>query len=201
IIFEEFRFAKNNELKQLSDKSKKVTEQISALEEKIKIIEKALLRSKAKLAPRQILKIFDENSHSKWAKKFEPVKSIYDLNKTITEDGEPFEPLSRHKLAQKKEWSNSLQNKNSKIAEQWDGKFNKNLPWTPHNTHYRGSLVVYWKCPAGKDHVWQSSVRSRTSKKAKGCPFCENRKVSETNSLANRFPQIAKYWMKKLFIK
>lgn len=44
-------------------------------------------------------------------------------------------------------------------------------------------------CPASSDHVW----KQRPSKKMK-CPFCSGRKLSKTNSLKAKFPEIAKEW-------
>ncbi|MEU8079252.1 zinc-ribbon domain-containing protein [Catellatospora citrea] len=50
-----------------------------------------------------------------------------------------------------------------------------------------------WRCPEGPDHVWTQPVRDRTARDA-GCPACHGRQLSVTNSLADRFPQVADQW-------
>lgn len=52
----------------------------------------------------------------------------------------------------------------------------------------------YWfKCDQGPDHEWNAELYRRTRKGAL-CPFCTQRKLSVTNSLATRFPETAKKW-------
>lgn len=48
---------------------------------------------------------------------------------------------------------------------------------------------VWWKCSAGLDHRWEAVVADRV--RSPGCPFCGGKRVSATNSLAARFPEIA----------
>jgi hypothetical protein len=48
--------------------------------------------------------------------------------------------------------------------------------------------VLKWHCDLGPDHTWSAAVYSRTVGK-KGCPFCANQILSQTNCLAN-FPNI-----------
>jgi hypothetical protein len=55
---------------------------------------------------------------------------------------------------------------------------------------------VWWKCAKGPDHEWQTSVKDRASYKT-GCPFCGNRRLSVTNSLANVAPHVAREWHPK----
>lgn len=50
---------------------------------------------------------------------------------------------------------------------------------------------VWWQCLKDKSHEWQSPVANRVKKKA-GCPYCDNRMLSKTNSLALNKPEIAK---------
>jgi hypothetical protein len=50
-----------------------------------------------------------------------------------------------------------------------------------------------WRCPEGPDHQWVLPVRDRTTRDT-GCPACHGRQLSETNSLATRFPEIAAQW-------
>ena len=50
---------------------------------------------------------------------------------------------------------------------------------------------VWWKCPEGPDHEWR---REPNVQKKFGCPFCSKHRVSVTNSLATRYPKIARFW-------
>ena len=51
---------------------------------------------------------------------------------------------------------------------------------------------AWWICPGGADHEWPSTIVNRI--KGKGCPYCAGQKVSVTNCLATRYPEIAKQW-------
>ena len=53
-----------------------------------------------------------------------------------------------------------------------------------------GHRKIWWKCAAGPDHEWRKDVYSRL--KGRGCPFCSNHSLSVTNSLAAKYPQIAR---------
>ena len=52
---------------------------------------------------------------------------------------------------------------------------------------------IWWKCPVADDHVWQTTVLSRTKVKS-GCPFCLGSRPSSTNSIASLYPDLAKQW-------
>ena len=52
---------------------------------------------------------------------------------------------------------------------------------------------VWWQCPEGADHVYQVSPKARVER-GHVCPFCANKKVSVTNSLATVFPELSKEW-------
>lgn len=45
-----------------------------------------------------------------------------------------------------------------------------------------------WRCDIGPDHVWDMAIFQRTLNN-EGCPFCGNKRLSVTNSLAN-FPDV-----------
>lgn len=51
---------------------------------------------------------------------------------------------------------------------------------------------VWWKCPKGDDHVWQTSVGKRV--KGDGCPICSNRIIVKSNCLESLNPQLASEW-------
>lgn len=55
-----------------------------------------------------------------------------------------------------------------------------------------------WECPKFNcdkkcQHVYQARISHRTSDKS-GCPYCFGRKVCPCNSLASKYPEIAKQW-------
>lgn len=87
--------------------------------------------------------------------------------------------------------TNSLATRFPKIARTWHPTKNGRL--TPRDVTQGTTRRVWWKCPEGDDHEWQVKVVSRT-RTGNGCPFCRGLRVSKTNSLARRFPKIAREW-------
>jgi hypothetical protein len=87
--------------------------------------------------------------------------------------------------------TNSLSTLFPEIAKQWHPT--KNGQITPEQVVAGSNKQYWWKCPNGSDHEWRVKVNSRTSFQT-GCPFCVGKQVSVTNSLATRFPEIAKQW-------
>jgi hypothetical protein len=77
-----------------------------------------------------------------------------------------------------------------KLVREWDQGANGAL--TPDEVPSGSGRRVQWRCSAGPDHVWRASPNNRTS--GTGCPFCANRRVSVTNSLAVIEPAIAAQW-------
>jgi Zn finger protein HypA/HybF involved in hydrogenase expression len=78
-----------------------------------------------------------------------------------------------------------------KLAAEWHPTKNDGL--TPDDVIPGSAKKVWWKCENGPDHEWQASVVKRTAE-GRGCPYCAGKKVSVTNSLASRFPEIAAEW-------
>ena len=71
----------------------------------------------------------------------------------------------------------------------------KNGDKKPEDFTYGSKKKVWWLCPKNKNHDFESPIWFLThSKSAGGCPFCAGKKVSEDNSLAFLFPEIAKEW-------
>ena len=72
----------------------------------------------------------------------------------------------------------------------------KNQDITPSDVTLKSFRKVWWKCPKGVDHEWQNCVRYVVDKDGKflGCPFCKNKRVSITNSLSTKRPEIAAQW-------
>ncbi len=52
---------------------------------------------------------------------------------------------------------------------------------------------VWWKCHAGPDHVWRAMVVDRFNGQGR-CPFCNDLRLSVTNSLAVKHPELAAQW-------
>jgi hypothetical protein len=91
---------------------------------------------------------------------------------------------------QKASVTNSLASLYPEIAAQWH--LTKNDTLTPEQVPAGSAKKVWWKCPQGSDHEWLTQVRYRVI--GDGCPCCSGVKVSVTNSLASRYPEIAREW-------
>ncbi len=87
--------------------------------------------------------------------------------------------------------TNSLASRFPEIASQWHSTKNGDL--TASDVTSSSHRKVWWTCPHGDDHEWQSTVANRTSGGA-GCPYCIGRAVSGSNSLAATNPAIAAQW-------
>ena len=76
-----------------------------------------------------------------------------------------------------------------KLMEQWDLERNADIdPMTLH----KGSLNrVYWKCREG--HVWREMVSRRVQDRVP-CPICGVPNLPPGESLAERYPELAKQW-------
>jgi DNA-directed RNA polymerase subunit RPC12/RpoP len=97
-------------------------------------------------------------------------------------------PYCSNKKASKE---NSLASIHPDLAAQWHPTMNKAL--SPSSIPAGSGKTVWWRCNQGKDHIWQARIVSRTLLES-GCPYCAGRRVSKSNSLAVRYPEIAKQW-------
>ena len=62
--------------------------------------------------------------------------------------------------------------------------------WDPAKVHNGSEVKLSWLCKS--DHIYEASVKSRTSKNS-GCPFCAGQRALEGfNDLQTLFPEIAK---------
>ena len=86
--------------------------------------------------------------------------------------------------------TNSLASLFKDIATQWHPT--KNGDFTPDKIAAHSNKKVWWKCNEGPDHEWPNSPSERAQ--YRGCPFCAGKKVSVTNSLAARRPDLAAEW-------
>jgi len=93
---------------------------------------------------------------------------------------------SGHKVAK----STSIATLKPDLSKEWHPAKNGHL--TPNDVSPGSGRKVWWKCPKGDDHEWQTSVRNR--RKGDGCPICSNRKVVKSNSLATLNPVLTNEW-------
>ena len=77
------------------------------------------------------------------------------------------------------------------LAAQWHPTKNGNL--TPDQLVAGSNKKVWWICPKSFDHEWEAQLSKRT-RRGDGCPFCGGKKPSVTNSLAGRYPELAREW-------
>jgi hypothetical protein len=87
--------------------------------------------------------------------------------------------------------TNSLETKRPEIAAEWHPTKNDSL--TPIQIVCGSNKKVWWACPNGPDHEWQSAVTDRTSG-GNGCPFCSGYRASVTNSVSALYPTLASQW-------
>ena len=92
--------------------------------------------------------------------------------------------------ARKPKSGKSFAEKNPHLKNEWHPTKNGDLSaydFSP-NSHRK----VWWKCPKGPDHEWESSLANRNYRN--GCPFCSGHRVSKSNSLSFKNSEIAKEW-------
>jgi cytochrome c-type biogenesis protein CcmH/NrfF len=87
--------------------------------------------------------------------------------------------------------STSLYILNPKLSSEWDSTKNANL--LPSDVGVGYTKKVWWQCTINKKHAWQSNVDNR-HRGGKGCPYCANQRVDQTNSLEKLKPHLTKEW-------
>jgi hypothetical protein len=85
---------------------------------------------------------------------------------------------------------NCLATRRPDLAAQWHRR--KNGALTPGDVVPGTTRRVWWQCPEGRDHQWQTSVVNRD--RGTGCPFCAGLRVSATNCLSKCAPRVAREW-------
>lgn len=73
----------------------------------------------------------------------------------------------------------------------------KNINVKPDELSIKSAGKIWWRCGKGPDHEWKASPRCMHelyTNEEEVCPFCSNRKVSVTNSLATLYPEISSQW-------
>ncbi len=68
----------------------------------------------------------------------------------------------------------------------------KNLELQPENFTKGSNQKIWWQCTRNKKHEWEATINNRA--RGKGCPYCAKTKVTKKNSLAFKFPLIARQW-------
>ncbi|MBT3959964.1 MAG: zinc-ribbon domain-containing protein [Gemmatimonadales bacterium] len=76
------------------------------------------------------------------------------------------------------------------VAAEWHPTRNGEL--TPANVNPGTEKMIWWICNKGPDHEWSAPVNRRV--RGHGCPYCAGQKVSLTNSLATKAPEVAAEW-------
>jgi hypothetical protein len=87
--------------------------------------------------------------------------------------------------------SNCLATTHPELAVQWHPVRNGSL--TPEDITAGSNKKVWWKCPVADDHEWDTTISNRTML-GNGCPYCCNRKVVKSNSLATMRADLAAEW-------
>ena len=86
---------------------------------------------------------------------------------------------------------NDLLTRSPEIAKEWHPTKNGDL--TPNDVTYGSKKKVWWQCPKYEHHFYDAVIHTRTLSRC-GCPFCSGNRVSPENSLATKFPDIAREW-------
>ena len=105
--------------------------------------------------------------------------------------------LNRRKNKAKAKNGNSLGDLYPHLVKEWHTK--KNGVKTPFDVNAKSNKKVWWKCENGKDHIWQATIASRTTKKIgydkyNGCSICRGFKVVKSNCLATTHSHLIKEW-------
>lgn len=90
---------------------------------------------------------------------------------------------------QKVSVTNSLKAHNPAFLKEWHPS--KNGLLKPEDIVAGSTKLLWWQCSRGPDHIWRASPLAR---RKSGCPFCAGLKVSITNNLAIKRPEVAKLW-------
>ena len=87
--------------------------------------------------------------------------------------------------------TNSVEALAPELVDEWDRERNHGVE--PRDVVAASKRKVWWRCPEAADHRWESTVYNRAVLGA-GCPFCQNRALARSNSLAVVDPKVARQW-------
>jgi hypothetical protein len=82
-------------------------------------------------------------------------------------------PMCRGRVATAR---TSLRAQYPELAAQWHPT--RNRPLTPDDVVPGSNRRVWWRCPAGRTHLWQTTVINRT-RRGDGCPYCARRRKKQ----------------------
>ena len=97
-------------------------------------------------------------------------------------------------MARKSESPKSLARVAPSLARQWHPT--KNGTRAPGDVSAGSHERVWWKCTAGRDHVWLASVENRV-RLGNGCPFCSGHRATSKHNLALASPRLRAHWHPK----
>lgn len=86
--------------------------------------------------------------------------------------------------------SNCLKTTHPELSREWHPTRNGNL--TPENVYGGSEKKVWWLCPKGADHEYETQIKHRSAGSA--CPICNGKKVVRSNSLAATHPNLISEW-------
>ncbi len=75
------------------------------------------------------------------------------------------------------------------IAAQWHPTANE--AGSPEGVTYGSARPVWWQC--AREHSWETTVNSRTTRKT-GCPYCTGKRPWSEHNLAVVRPELAREW-------
>ena len=84
---------------------------------------------------------------------------------------------------------NDLATTHPEIASFWNDELNE---ITPDSVTAGSDKKVWWRCTNGEDHSFQAEVFRLKS--GRGCSICAGKVITEFNSLASKYPEVAKYF-------
>lgn len=84
----------------------------------------------------------------------------------------------------------SVSSLHPELAKQWHPS--KNLPFLPKHFSPGSHKKIWWKCLRGDDHIWKAAIYSRAN--GHGCPVCVGLKVTKTNNLKSKLPNLSEEW-------
>ena len=84
----------------------------------------------------------------------------------------------------------SLETTHPDLAQEWHPTKNQKL--TPRDVTAGSDKKIWWQCPKGQGHHWQSKVNNRAN--GNGCPYCSGRRASMSNNLLTSNPDLAQEW-------
>lgn len=134
---------------------------------------------------KEILQVIAEIGHIKSRSTLVKIESYQDIKRWLAPD--EFRAL----LAARKhiKYEDSVRFLFPEIAKQWHPT--KNTPLDADQFTPSSNKKVWWKCPNGDDHEWESQIADRCLTDT-GCPICANKKIVRSNCLATLDQELAK---------